>query len=353
MRLSRLSYILIGSAVLATVLCMGGYWVFELAFQLVAGWVFFLWRVSPDVRMTWDGVLTSLVSVAGLAAGLHYLLGWAHRQRRVNESACEADLSWPLRWTLMLVGLAVLMFVAGMSAVGASYQTARFLKSSEPLSHSWNRQSALRAMSTNNLRQIALACHNYHDKEHTLPAGGTFDKEGRALHGWMTELLPYMGNEQLYSRIDRTRPWTDPSNAAAFQTVVAPYVLRHLDPMKDTDGYAVAHYAANTRVMGGDVARALKHITDGPSHTILLGEAAGNFKPWGCPMNWRDPAMGINRSPDGFGSLTRQKGTVFCFADGSAHFLSENITPQVLKALSTPAGGEFVPDDLLESQEKE
>jgi prepilin-type processing-associated H-X9-DG protein len=75
---------------------------------------------------------------------------------------------------------------------------------------------------------------------------------------------------------------------------------------------------------------------------IRAGEAA-DYKPWGSPANWRDPARGINRTPDGFGS-TDPKGANFVFADGGARFLSKDINAQVLKALSAPDGGEAIPD---------
>ena len=77
---------------------------------------------------------------------------------------------------------------------------------------------------------------------------------------------------------------------------------------------------------------------------LLAGEAAGNFKPWGSPTNWRDPALGLRTTPDGFGGPNRH-GTAFAIADGSVRMIDNKIDPQVLKALSTPNGGEIVPDD--------
>jgi hypothetical protein len=61
-------------------------------------------------------------------------------------------------------------------------------------------------------------------------------------------------------------------------------------------------------------------------------------------MNWRDPMKGINQSPDGFGGPW-EHGTAIVLADGSVRTISKNISPAVLKALSTPNGGEPLPDD--------
>ena len=82
-------------------------------------------------------------------------------------------------------------------------------------------------------------------------------------------------------------------------------------------------------------------ITDGTSNTIYAGEAAGNFKGWGDPANLRDPALGINAGPDGFGSRS-PGGANFNLLDGSVRFISDNIDPGVLKALSTPDAGDTV-----------
>jgi hypothetical protein len=74
------------------------------------------------------------------------------------------------------------------------------------------------------------------------------------------------------------------------------------------------------------------------------GEVKEHFKPWGHSVNWRDPAEGINKSPDGFGAPWGG-GAQFSFMDGSVRFISEGIDPAVLRALSAPAGGEKIPEN--------
>ena len=86
---------------------------------------------------------------------------------------------------------------------------------------------------------------------------------------------------------------------------------------------------------------ATENIADGTSNTILAGEAAGNFKPWGNPENRRDPSNGIQAGPDSYGS-PGSPGAVFLFCDGSVRYLSKAVNPDVLKAFATPAGGEII-----------
>ena len=48
-------------------------------------------------------------------------------------------------------------------------------------------------MCVNNLKQIALALHNYEEVYKVLPPAYTVDAQGRPLHSWRTLILPYPG----------------------------------------------------------------------------------------------------------------------------------------------------------------
>ena len=123
------------------------------------------------------------------------------------------------------------------------------------------------------------------------------------------------------------------------------YLRPGIDREKDAAGYALSHYAGNAAVLGGErAAEPAGTLSDGSSNTIMAGEVVSNFKPWGDPTNWRDLALGINRTPSGFGSPA-PGGANFLMVDGSVRFLKDKIDLRVLKALSTPAGGEKVSSD--------
>lgn len=87
----------------------------------------------------------------------------------------------------------------------------------------------------------------------------------------------------------------------------------------------------------------LDEITDGTETTLLVGEAAGNYKPWGDPTNVRDPGLGVGRSLDGFGGPPGSEGAYFLMASGNVRFFSNKTDPKILKAYGTPNGGEKVP----------
>jgi Protein of unknown function (DUF1559) len=180
-----------------------------------------------------------------------------------------------------------------------------------------------------------------HEKHGSLPPAATFDRIGRALHGWQAAILPFAEQGELNERIDFRVPWPEQRNAPAYQTLVPTYLFPGIEQTKNEAGYALSHYAGNVAVMGGDRARTLSDVPDGASFTIMAGEVASEFKPWGDPTNWRDPALGTNKTPAGFGSRS-QRGADFLMVDGSVRFVKDTTDPRVFKALSTPSGGEKI-----------
>jgi prepilin-type processing-associated H-X9-DG protein len=93
-------------------------------------------------------------------------------------------------------------------------------------------------------------------------------------------------------------------------------------------------------VLGPDTQTRRNEISDGAAQTLLIGEVNSRFVPWRHPVNWRDPARGINRAPDGFGGPASSGGAQFLMADGSVRFVSQQTSEHVLRALSTPAAGD-------------
>jgi hypothetical protein len=200
-----------------------------------------------------------------------------------------------------------------------------------------------RMIVVHNLGRMARASHNYHDTFKGFPPGTLFDERGRALHGWQTLVLPFLEQQQLYDRIDRKLPWNHPTNLDHFRTPVQEYLSPAAEQETDKAGLSLSHVAGNVRILGGDRRWKLNEFRQGSANVLLAGEAAGNFKPWGYPRSARDPALGIHTTPDGFGSLVRPEGATFVLGDASVRFISKDISPAVLRALSDPQSTEPVP----------
>ena len=158
----------------------------------------------------------------------------------------------------------------------------------------------------------------------------------------MTSLLPYVEQARLYSMINSNEPWTSPTNQAVFHSVVPAYLNPNVGTENSTIGsLGAAHYAGNSQVLKANGHDGIAYIRDGSSNTILAGEVSGGFMAWGDPENRRDPANGFGTAPNQFGSPATGRGGVnMLMADGAVRFISDNINPQTLKALASPAGKE-------------
>ena len=64
----------------------------------------------------------------------------------------------------------------------------------------------------NNLKQIGLAMHNYHDARGRLPAAYTVDKDGKPLLSWRVLILPYTEEAALYKEFHLDEPWDSEHN---------------------------------------------------------------------------------------------------------------------------------------------
>jgi prepilin-type processing-associated H-X9-DG protein len=312
----------------------------EAPVALCLGWISFLIRVVPRLSPDGPNVAVSLTALVLFTVGIHWL-GRAWRRHAAGPAA-TAGTPWRLRWSLAVVALVFLMFTAGVAMIGVAHQLGWLLSSNQPLT-----TPALRSWSSSsfNWRALNEGVQGYADLNgKRLPAGGTFTPEGEMLHSWETEILPYMWYDS--RKIDRKLPWNHPSNAEYFRSIIPEFINPDLPsaPLTDGNGFGLSYYAANSHVLSANKGLRLQDITDGTSTTLLIGEVNAGFKPWGHPINWRDPTKGFNTA-QGFGGPRSAGGATFLMADGSVRFVSERVSPEVLKALSTPAGGEKIEED--------
>lgn len=309
---------------------------FEVSFALVFGWIPFLVRVLPRVAVDRPSVAVGIAALILFTLGVHL-----------------AGRRW-LRWRFgrsvgMTAGVG-LLFAAGIAVVGMTHQVGWLATSPEP----WRVEGLARRQwygSRSNLKVIGLGLQNYDDAyPDALPADGNFAPDGAMMHSWETRILPFLG----YSarEIDLKKPWNDPANVPAFQSILLEFINPEQEAgnLTDADGYGLSHYAANVRVLGGNTKMRLADIADGTATTILAGEVNANFRPWGHPVNWRDPARGVNRTPYGFGGPRGSGGAHFLMADGSVRWVSDRVGREVVEALATPAAGDAVDPTVLQDK---
>lgn len=334
--------------------CLGGFGLVVMMLfmpeveHLLFGWIGFAVRGLAGSSFDVPTMLAGLIAAAGFVIGGHCLLRWLNRSTTTSQPR-----SWRARTSVGLALVVILLFISGTAVVGLVHQvswlattdrqiyvTGQTVRSESLIGLA--RLAAYQSNSKGHLKMIGLAMHNYADETGSsqFPPGGIYDAAGRGFHGWMTLILPQMFFDS--RGIALNKPWTAPENVPYFQSPIMYYWNPALSQQYDERGFALAHYAGNIHILYPNSPGRLMDVRDGRSQTILSGEVNEAFEPWGSPSNFRDPARGINKGNQGFGSAARSGGANMLFVDGSVRMLSEDIDETVLRALSTPAGDDHV-----------
>src|SRR4051794_4487291 len=76
------------------------------------------------------------------------------------------------------------------------------------------REAAARIQCANNLKQIGLGLHNYHDTNKKFPHNVRPASAGGIRVSWAVNLLPFIEQAPLYQRYDFSQNWGSPANVA-------------------------------------------------------------------------------------------------------------------------------------------
>jgi prepilin-type N-terminal cleavage/methylation domain-containing protein/prepilin-type processing-associated H-X9-DG protein len=172
------------------------------------------------------------------------------------------------------------------------------------------RESARRASCTNNLRQLGVAAHHFHDAQGAFPVGAEAKEyPGHPSHPWtfyrwsaLAHLAPYLEESSIYSALDLSKPLYDvnfevtPANRTGVALVVPLFLCPSDHAGAVSPGFGPTNYAAcaGTGAGGGtpidtdgvfyvNSRTRLAHLADGSSHTALFSESVlGN--PKGTPL---------------------------------------------------------------------
>jgi prepilin-type processing-associated H-X9-DG protein len=208
------------------------------------------------------------------------------------------------------------------------------------------REAAARTKSQNNLKQIGLAIHNYHDVYRKFPED-IKDKTGKPIMSWRVAILPFIEQQALYNQFKQDEPWDGPNNKKLSQMVVPTYLSPADEPVAvAADGYGMTNYlgVAGPGTMFDPKGKlTFADVTDGLSNTIMVVETLDQV-PWAKPGDLAyDPAKPLPKiTPAWPGGSTN-----VLMGDGSVRALNVKTVPEkTLRALFTRNGGEVIgPND--------
>jgi hypothetical protein len=267
------------------------------------------------------------------------------------------------------------------------------------------RLAAARLQSQNNLRQIAIGCHNYHDAYGFFPPGNDANNFSAA-----TYLLPFIEQDNVFKMIDMKKPVDDKANAEMRKVVIKTFLNPQDGVMNVSPDFGATDYlynagskpalADNDGVFYQDSKLKITAIEDGTSNTLLATETLkgdGGVKAMDVKRQHvllkKDDLKGLkddagvqdfkdnkniagdrcaswmdgrflqgtftatrtvnDTKPDvncaGVGGLSGPRAVEnvvnAALCDGSVHSISVKVSFQTWKALSTRAGGEVIGND--------
>ncbi|MDY0165877.1 MAG: DUF1559 domain-containing protein [Thermoguttaceae bacterium] len=194
------------------------------------------------------------------------------------------------------------------------------------------REAARRAQCINNMKQIGLALHNYHDAYRCFPPAFIPDEEGRPMHSWRVLILPFLESQVLYEQYRFDEPWDSPHNRALADLMPSVYRCPS-DRIDDRVTTSYAMVVGPNAFSTGPGARRGDEFTGGLSFTVAVVEMVGAGINWMEPRDWDITGPDEPRSyhPGVFNVL---------HADGSIRSTHDEIDADVFQALITVDGGE-------------
>jgi hypothetical protein len=224
------------------------------------------------------------------------------------------------------------------------------------------RVASRRSQSKNNMKQLGLALHNYHDAFLQLPMGlvSNLNLKPEARLSWIVSILPGLDQAPLYREIDQNKGWNDAANAPHTKFILPSLLNPANKNDSPLDGFGVTHYVgiagvgtdaailplSDKRVgaFGYDRNVRFEDITDGLSNTMFVTDASRSFGPWSRGGTATIRALTTKpyiNGPDGIGGP--HFGIIqVLLGDGAVRAISVNIDPSTFEALATIHGGEVI-----------
>ena len=224
------------------------------------------------------------------------------------------------------------------------------------------REASRRMSCANNMKQIALALHNYHDAYGSFPPAFVTDEDGVPMHSWRVLILPFVEAQPLYAIYRFDEPWNGPNNIKLLDNMPPCYQC----PSSVANRHATSRFTGYLAVVGertvwpGKTVTKLADIVDGSSSTVLVVECKADKVLWTEPRDLEfQAALGLLCSNDEDVPIRHMTENFFfryywdrhvAFGDGEVRSLGKDVGPAVWSdVLIRDDGNGWTEDDLPKS----
>ncbi len=193
-------------------------------------------------------------------------------------------------------------------------------------------------VSTERMKQIAIAMHNYHNAHQSFPPVSSTTTQGKQLLSWRVHLLPLIGQNELYKQFHLNEPWSSPHNRKLIGKIPDIYSIPGEKKAEGRSCYQVV-VGEKTLFTGEKDGVKIRETTDGTSNTVLfvdtkIKDAVIWTRPDDIKANDNQLAEKL------LGKYDRR--SLIAMADGSIRAVNDDIGKQTLKNAITRNGGEVL-----------
>ena len=187
------------------------------------------------------------------------------------------------------------------------------------------RGAARRMQSSNNLKMIGLAMHNYYDVNQKLPPQANSGPDGKRLLSWRVHLLPFLEEGALYQQFHLDEPWDSEHNKQLIDKMPAVFRSPENPPSTQKSNYVVP--VGKDTLFSSPEGIKFNQVTDGTSNTIMaleVDDASSVIwtKPDDLEVTDENSLAKLRTAPKG--------GFNVLMADGSVQFMSATIDSAAL-----------------------
>lgn len=198
-------------------------------------------------------------------------------------------------------------------------------------------RNAAQAMQTsNNLKQVGLAVHNYHSAYRQLPAAAATDAAGNPIWSWRVALLPFVEEQGTWQEWQQDQAWNSGVNASLWVPMPRAYASpREANPASDQSHFFAVQHPRG--MMSGEAGLSFADVSDGLANTILAVYLPGRATSWAAPQE-----ISLAELQAEFANVSPNDPIQVLFGDGAVRRFVTPLDPATVEAMVTRDAGDVV-----------